>query len=381
MGKQNNIFRFATKELSQDAVICWMLNWVEYPESELHQLGKDMFLLLGESDIDVNQKIDIKTQFKKADIVVVLHGARRILIIEDKVYSSEHDDQIAKYKETLSEESVQRELGIMGDIITDIKTIYFKTGFFYDNDKVLVNNKMVDVVVSGDDYYKMVKKYAGITSSEILEAYIDHLEGILEYYDIYGDYTGKYKKGDKLGRYFVAWEYIAQYRLMRDIFPEEKWDKKSGVFMIENGSSSGRPWTESCICPSPKYKNGDQYCFFWRIDSDNNGPYISLRYYESFDKNKEKDKLKRHELYYGHFVKYMQDVVEKNESITKISWNDVQSGYRGSYKESALITVHLSEYLDRWNERRDQLINSVRLYTEDFVSGLDGVIEEIERAL
>ena len=77
----------------------------------------------------------------------------------------------------------------------------------------------------------------------------------------------------------------------------------------------------------------------------------------------------------------MQDVVEKNESTTKISWNDVQSGYRGSYKESALITVHLSEYLDKWNERRDQLINSVRLYTEDFVSGLDGVIEEIERAL
>ncbi len=377
MGKQNNIFKFATKELSQDAVICWMLNWVEYPESELHQLGKDMFLLLGESDIDVNQKIDIKTQFKKADIVVVLHGARRILIIEDKVYSSEHDDQIAKYKETLSEESVQRELGIMGDIITDIKTIYFKTGFFYDNDKVLVNNKKVDVVVSGDDYYKMIKKYAGVTSSEILEAYIDYLESILEYYDIYGDYTKRYETGG----YYISWEYIAQYKLMRDIFPEEKWDKETGVFMIENGSSSGRPWTESCICPNPKYKNGDQYCFFWRIDSDNKGPYISLRYYESFDKNKEKDKLKRHEKYYDHFVKYMQDVVEKNESTTKISWNDVQSGYRGSYKESALITVHLSEYLDRWNERRDQLINSVRLYTEDFVSGLDGVIEEIERAL
>ena len=124
MEKQNNIFEYATKELSQDAVICWMLNWINYPESELYQLGKDMFMLLGENDLDVNQKIDIRTQFKKADIVVVLHGTRRILIIEDKVYSSEHDNQIAKYKETLSDESVQRELGITGDYITDIRTIY-----------------------------------------------------------------------------------------------------------------------------------------------------------------------------------------------------------------------------------------------------------------
>ena len=131
MKKQNNIFKFATKELSQDAVICWMLNWVKFPESELHQLGKEMFALLGENDIDIKQEITIHQQFKKADIVVVLHGSRRIIIIEDKVYSSEHDDQIAKYKETLSEESVQRDLGIIGDVITDIKTIYFKTNSIF----------------------------------------------------------------------------------------------------------------------------------------------------------------------------------------------------------------------------------------------------------
>ena len=41
--KKPNIFEFATKELSQDAFICWLASWAkkEYIESdrELHQLG------------------------------------------------------------------------------------------------------------------------------------------------------------------------------------------------------------------------------------------------------------------------------------------------------------------------------------------------------
>lgn len=374
MEKQNNIFEFAKKELSQDAVICWMLNWINYPESELHQLGKEMFALLGENDIDIKQEITIHQQFKKADIVVVLHGSRRIIIIEDKVTSSLHDDQITKYRDALKIDQVQRELGVIGEVITDIRAVYFKTGFFYDVDNIIKYDNNIDVIVSGYDFYNLIKKYVGKSSSEILESYIAYLSEFLQWYDKYGDYTKQYETGE----YFVSWEYIAQYRLMRDIFPEEMWDKESNVFMVEQDSSSGRPWAESSICPSLKYKNGDEYCFFWRIDTDNKGPYISLRFYESFNKN-ESEKKKRHKKYYDHFVKHIQDVVEKNVSITKLCWNDVQSGYRGSYKESALITIHLSEYLDNWGERGEELINSVRLYTEDFVSGLYKLIEEIEK--
>ena len=40
--ENNNIFKYATKELSQDAFICWCINWINYPESELYNLGRDM---------------------------------------------------------------------------------------------------------------------------------------------------------------------------------------------------------------------------------------------------------------------------------------------------------------------------------------------------
>ena len=39
----NNIFTFATGELSQDAFICWCLNWINYPNEILYPMAKDIF--------------------------------------------------------------------------------------------------------------------------------------------------------------------------------------------------------------------------------------------------------------------------------------------------------------------------------------------------
>ena len=35
-----NIFRYATKELSQDAVICWLIEWAYHDDPEYEQLRK-----------------------------------------------------------------------------------------------------------------------------------------------------------------------------------------------------------------------------------------------------------------------------------------------------------------------------------------------------
>ena len=139
----NNIFSFATKELSQDAVICWLLNWIKYPESELYNLAIDMFDLLGVKDIEKNQDISIKQQVNKADIVVTLHGQKQILIIEDKVYSTEHGNQIEEYRKFFDDLNNQRDyLDNKSNDLYSIKTVYFKTGFFYDEDKVVAEQKV-----------------------------------------------------------------------------------------------------------------------------------------------------------------------------------------------------------------------------------------------
>ena len=37
---ENNIFKYATKELSQDAFICWLVEWINHKEenSELYEV-------------------------------------------------------------------------------------------------------------------------------------------------------------------------------------------------------------------------------------------------------------------------------------------------------------------------------------------------------
>lgn len=370
MGDVNNIFDFATKELSQDAVICWMLNWIKYPKSELYDLAKDMFSLLGEKDVDYTQKIDIKTQFKKADIVIVFHDKRKIIIIEDKLYSSEHSNQMERYKKIIAGEDVQRELKIEGEAIPEenIKVVYFKTGYLYDIDKLIKNKEYVNVIITGKKFWDVIKKYENNTESEILKSYILHLKGILKYYEDYGAFTRKYDDGG----YYISWEYISQHRFMREIFPEEKWDGKSDKYMVKNGSSSGRPWTEMSICEYKLYdgNNGEGYSIFWRVDSNNKGPYLSLRIYEEFDKNKS-EKLNRHKEIYNKYLDIIRKIVEKNGNCIVLKWEDIKDGYRGSYKESSLLSIQLSSYLDNWDFKGDQLINDVRFITDEFVKRIE----------
>ena len=37
---ENNIFNFATNELSQDAFICWCLNWINMPVRDDNESGR-----------------------------------------------------------------------------------------------------------------------------------------------------------------------------------------------------------------------------------------------------------------------------------------------------------------------------------------------------
>ena len=354
----NNIFDYATKELSQDAFICWVLNWIKYPKSRLFDLAKDLFILFGEESVNPDQEITIKTQVLNADIVVTLHGDRRIIIIEDKTYTSEHDDQIKKYKDRLSNYDNQKLLDIKPDEkIDDIVTIYFKTGFYYDDDQLMKVNKRADICIDGYQFLKTLEKYYGNSDSEILDSYVVHLKRMLENYEKYGKYTQKYDSG----AYYYCWKQIAQYRFMRDVFPEDMWNKKTPEYKVYHGSSFGRPWTEMDIVQGILYPDSDDKHY-----SDNNGPYFSLRMYEDFNKNNN-EKKSRHKLFYDKYKSALREVVEENSDLTIFSWNEIKVGERGNYKESALCSIKLGRYFDKWDNEKESVIKALRFITEAFL--------------
>ncbi|MGB5988251.1 MAG: hypothetical protein WBG43_00710 [Marinifilaceae bacterium] len=96
-----NIFNYATSELSQDAVISWLLNWAnpinKDKNNNLHTIGK-YFLesLLEKKGIALGDLtcIEIKQQYKSIDVFVhlIMDGKTYGIIIEDKVYTSSHSN-------------------------------------------------------------------------------------------------------------------------------------------------------------------------------------------------------------------------------------------------------------------------------------------------
>jgi len=119
-----NLFDFATSELSQDAVICWLLSWSdarnEREHPDLHRLGLSLVGALYRAcgcAVPPSGTVKIHRQLDDVDIVAVI-GDQDVLAIEDKIHSSEHSDQLARYRDALK----RRYPG------SKIASVYLKTG-------------------------------------------------------------------------------------------------------------------------------------------------------------------------------------------------------------------------------------------------------------
>jgi hypothetical protein len=123
LSSKPNLFRHATKELSQDAFLCWLLEWSDKSNASedagLHSAGlhllNSLLELHGQKPV-VGPDICIHKQLCHVDIVVEVN-MDIVLMVEDKVHSREHDAQLS-YRDCISHKYPGR----------NILPIYFKTG-------------------------------------------------------------------------------------------------------------------------------------------------------------------------------------------------------------------------------------------------------------
>ena len=75
-----NIFNYATKELSQDAMICWFLECLNSEDEEYRKLGLNFVRFIFENEKIENAELFDetfpKTQYKKIDVYaeIVING-------------------------------------------------------------------------------------------------------------------------------------------------------------------------------------------------------------------------------------------------------------------------------------------------------------------
>ncbi|WP_454944749.1 hypothetical protein [Fusobacterium hwasookii] len=341
---KNNLFSFATSELSQDAFICWCLNWINYSNEELYPMAKDIFSnLLEEKDLE-NEEVEIKRQYKKIDVLVILKNSKIAYIIEDKTYTFEHK-QIQRYKEEIEKDPKIKE--------NTIKTVYFKTGFWFSYDDLV----SADIKIDREDFLKIIKKYKG--KNQILDDYCEYFERVTEDEEKEKNYLISQEeiKEKSYWGLNISKSSISQYKFMRDIF-------KDGY--IESGRSvGGRPYTQFNILrrvfpnKDNEYLSEDKrnYTIFWRIDTINIGPYISINFYTHHDKNNDpKPQSRIHE--YNRLKEKIEKIV-KEKCSNMLNWENIQGKFL-NYWEQNLLIIPLKNYLIS-KEKFDKLVECIKI--------------------
>lgn len=169
---KNNLFYYATKELSQDAFICWLCSFAledaNKDDEELVKCAKTIiceFMKRGleKTDISANDinLMEVARQQNNIDVLLTVTylGLTYKIIIEDKTHTSEHDDQLIRYKKSI-EDSCNQVIGI-----------YYKTGFQSNYKNV---EKAGYVIFDRKDIINLLKNCK--SGNNILKDYRDYWE-------------------------------------------------------------------------------------------------------------------------------------------------------------------------------------------------------------
>lgn len=261
-----NLFHYATKELSQDAVICWLIAHASKGNSPLRDHGRafvrELFRagakgdsipimnLDGTSDCHIGNSsvgnVDLKSlrrQYRNMDVYFQarVDGKLVSFVIEDKTGTGAHSDQLARYLEIAKSDHLSKDL---------IKLVFFKTGFVFDDEREHTEKNHY-AVFDACDLERFLDGLGDNVGSEILSEWRTHIREILA------------KRRESLanwdlGKDFVQWEFMKRLSATIERGVAEPLHLRRGR------NRGGTPWTQYWFSPH----------LFWRLDA---GKLLRLR--------------------------------------------------------------------------------------------------------
>ena len=200
-----NLFTYASKELSQDAMICWLLEWSAVtarnePDRGLRDLGR-MFVevLLGKHCVHLQGAIEyaeILQQDSGIDVLARVRDGRsaHVLLIEDKTNTDAHSNQLHRYRKAVSDGNTA--LGR----VPQHWPIYLKTGNQSLSSDLRVENAGFRVF-RREDFLKVLNDYRG--SHPVVTDFREHLQQLED--DFKG--FGAWRRVDSRENWsWAAWE-------------------------------------------------------------------------------------------------------------------------------------------------------------------------------
>lgn len=258
MEHKTNIFFHATKELSTDAFLVWLIYYLD--SEEKYSTHKQHFfnnLILKKEDWGKKvHDIELKRQENRVDVILTFRlgesNEKKTVLFENKTWTTYHDNQLEYYKSIYP---------------NSYRYIYLKLAYINSNEKKEVESNGYDIIDAAmfsrvirefEDIHLLIKMY----NEYITETFINAISSF--YNELFTN-----------NNYDVLEDAGAQKYLCDRIVGEM--NKQNVQYLkIQNGSSVGMPWTEIVLVEK---KDGYYESLFWKVHIRSGKYYIRLNQY------------------------------------------------------------------------------------------------------
>ena len=229
-----NLFNYATKELSQDAMICWLIKWADdrYVDADraLNSCGRKFVraLLREHGAMSLPESIETKIyrQDKGIDVLARV-SPDHVLLIEDKTGTKDHSGQLKRYYKRVIEG--RSRLGAVSE--QNLYPIYLKTG-----NQSQRKDRRIEEATEG--FYRPYRVFNRIEFLDVLRSYKGDHQALIDY----RDYLERWEVSTNAFRDWIndeqpnwswkSWEGF--YRYLEDELDTGKWSyvaNRSGGFL------------------------------------------------------------------------------------------------------------------------------------------------------
>lgn len=176
MKNKNNIFHYATKELTQDAFLRWLLENFDSDQEDVKHVSREIIkAFLDDQNVEIDDITQIETfaQVRKLDIlaIVTTKKSKHVIAIEDKTETFEHNNQLYNYRQYLQKTYAEYKQHY----------VFYKTSPMTSEETSLVSSK-------GWTVFDIVKIYGMFINLEIdikhylISSYIQYIESLFKLY-------------------------------------------------------------------------------------------------------------------------------------------------------------------------------------------------------
>lgn len=160
------MFEYATSELSQDAFICLLASYAHKnaeKDAAINECARKMLaMFVPELEGKDYKLLEVECKVDNVDVLLTVNCGGK-LIVEDKTYTSEHDNQLNRYKEHLTKQH--------RDTNVEIKGVYYKTGFQNDMSKVIESGYKI---IDREKMLQLLGAYIDKTNNKIFKSYYEY---------------------------------------------------------------------------------------------------------------------------------------------------------------------------------------------------------------